>query len=97
VHPGQKFFDMGRTKWPREAYSVLSLIAFAADIANVARFPFLCYTFGGSAFLIPYFTFLVVTAFPLLYMELIIGQFVQQGSISVWKIVPIFKGNLTTF
>jgi len=35
----------------------------------------------------------VLGAVPLLYMELLLGQYHQQGAISLWKIVPVFKGN----
>lgn len=45
-----------------------------------------------GAFLIPYLLMAVLGAIPLLYMELLLGQFHKQGAISLWKIVPIFKG-----
>ena len=62
------------------------------DLANVWRFPYLCYKNGGGAFLIPYTMMLGLGALPLFYMELILGQFHRQGPISVWRISPIFKG-----
>ena len=70
-----------------------SIIGFAVDLANVWRFPYLCYKNGGGAFLIPYIMMLTLGALPLFYMELILGQFHRQGPISVWRISPIFKGN----
>lgn len=69
-----------------------SIIGFAVDLANVWRFPYLCYKNGGGAFLIPYIMMLTLGALPLFYMELILGQFHRQGPISVWRISPIFKG-----
>lgn len=63
------------------------------DLANVWRFPYLCYKNGGGAFLIPYTMMLGLGALPLFYMELILGQFHRQGPISVWRISPIFKGD----
>lgn len=45
-----------------------------------------------GAFLIPYFTMALLGAVPLFYMELLLGQYHREGPISLWKIVPIFKG-----
>ena len=49
---------------------------------------------GGGAFLIPYILMLVLGALPLFYMEVILGQFNRQGPISLWKICPLFKGDI---
>ncbi|XP_063218366.1 sodium-dependent noradrenaline transporter-like isoform X2 [Bacillus rossius redtenbacheri] len=82
----------GRETWGRNADFLLSIIGFAVDLANVWRFPYLCYRNGGGAFLIPYTLMLVFGAVPLFYMELILGQYNRQGPISVWRICPLFKG-----
>ena len=37
---------------------------------------------------------LVLGALPLFYMEVILGQFNRQGPISLWKICPLFKGDI---
>ncbi|XP_044731196.1 sodium-dependent noradrenaline transporter-like [Chrysoperla carnea] len=81
-----------RETWGTNADFLLSIIGFAVDLANVWRFPYLCYKNGGGAFLIPYTLMLVFGAVPLFYMELILGQFNRQGPISVWRICPLFKG-----
>lgn len=81
-----------RETWSSNADFLLSIIGFAVDLANVWRFPYLCYRNGGGAFLIPYTLMLVFGAVPLFYMELILGQFNRQGPISVWRICPFFKG-----
>ncbi|XP_025831651.1 sodium-dependent noradrenaline transporter-like [Agrilus planipennis] len=81
-----------RETWASNADFLLSIIGFAVDLANVWRFPYLCYKNGGGAFLIPYILMLVFGAVPLFYMELILGQFSRQGPISVWRICPLFKG-----
>uniref|UniRef100_A0A8D9ATG9 Transporter n=1 Tax=Cacopsylla melanoneura TaxID=428564 RepID=A0A8D9ATG9_9HEMI len=82
----------GRETWGSNADFLLSIIGFAVDLANVWRFPYLCYKNGGGAFLVPYTLMLVFGAVPLFYMELILGQFNRQGPISVWRICPLFKG-----
>ncbi|XP_054710961.1 sodium-dependent noradrenaline transporter-like [Uloborus diversus] len=84
--------DDGRPTWSKKADFLLSIIGFAVDLANVWRFPYLCYRNGGGVFLIPYVLMLVFGAMPLFYMELALGQYNRQGPISVWKICPLFKG-----
>jgi len=90
--PSKSVEDAHRETWGSNLDFLLSIIGFAVDLANVWRFPYLCYKNGGGAFLIPYIMMLTLGALPLFYMELILGQFHRQGPISVWRISPIFKG-----
>ncbi|KAK6633143.1 hypothetical protein RUM43_012887 [Polyplax serrata] len=93
VVPGNiEIVNDNRETWERRIDFLLSIIGFAVDLANVWRFPYLCYKNGGGAFLIPYTLMMVFGAVPLFYMELILGQYNRQGPISVWRICPLFKG-----
>lgn len=47
----------------------------------------------SGAFLIPYFTFLMLCGMPLFFLELSLGQFSSLSPLSVWRITPLFKGN----
>ncbi|KAL5021739.1 hypothetical protein ScPMuIL_000894 [Solemya velum] len=81
-----------REQWGSKLDFMLAVIGYAVDLANVWRFPYLCYKNGGGAFIIPYFTVLIFGAVPIFFMELSLGQFHREGPINVWKIVPLFKG-----
>ncbi|XP_020296597.1 sodium-dependent dopamine transporter, partial [Pseudomyrmex gracilis] len=82
-----------RETWSGKLDFLLSVIGFAVDLANVWRFPYLCYKNGGGAFLVPYCIMLVVGGIPLFYMELALGQFNRKGAITCWgRLVPLFKG-----
>ncbi|CAD5221262.1 unnamed protein product [Bursaphelenchus xylophilus] len=82
-----------REQWAGKVDFLLSVIGFAVDLANVWRFPYLCFKNGGGAFLIPYTLMLVLAGIPLFYMELALGQYYRKGAISTWgRICPLFKG-----
>ena len=46
----------------------------------------------AASFLIPYVIILVLAGLPLFFLELALGQFSSLGPISVWKLLPLFKG-----
>lgn len=50
----------------------------------------------AGVFLIPYFLMLVFCGIPLFVLETAIGQFCSQGSINVWRAVPIMQGKKPT-
>ncbi|KAL3859350.1 hypothetical protein ACJMK2_009575 [Sinanodonta woodiana] len=81
-----------REDWGHKADFLLAVIGYAVDLSNVWRFPYLCYRNGGGAFIIPYFTVLILGALPIFFMEMSLGQFHREGPVTVWKIVPICKG-----
>jgi len=45
-----------------------------------------------GAFLIPYLIMLLICGIPLFFLELAFGQFSSLGSITMWRVVPMFKG-----
>lgn len=85
--------DKSRLRWNKKLDFLLSIIGFAVDLANIWRFPYLCYKNGGGVFLIPYLAMLIFGGIPLFFLELLIGQYVKKGPLTVWdKICPPLKG-----
>ncbi|VDP61507.1 unnamed protein product [Schistosoma mattheei] len=84
--------DDYREEWNNQCDFFLSVLGYAVDLANVWRFPYVCFTNGGGAFLIPYFIVMVCSATPMFYLELILGQKHRRGAISLWDICPMFRG-----
>ncbi|ELT92205.1 hypothetical protein CAPTEDRAFT_170589 [Capitella teleta] len=81
-----------RETWARKFDFLLACVGFSIGFGNVWRFPFLCYKNGGGAFLIPYLICVVVGGVPLFFLEVAIGQFMAQGGVNAWLIVPLFQG-----
>ncbi|XP_013882035.1 sodium-dependent neutral amino acid transporter B(0)AT1 [Austrofundulus limnaeus] len=82
-----------RPKWDNKAQYILTCVGFCIGIGNVWRFPYLCQTHGGGAFLIPYLILLVLEGMPLLLLEFAIGQRLRKGSVGVWRSInPYLTG-----
>lgn len=48
---------------------------------------------NSGAFLVPYLVYVVTCGIPLLLMELTVGQYTQEGSVTCWrKLCPIAQG-----
>ena len=60
--------------WDNQTTFVLAAIGSAIGLGNIWRFPYICYKFGGGAFLIAYIISLVIAGLPLLLLEFAIGQ-----------------------
>lgn len=84
---------LARQNWSKNVEFLLAAIGYCVGLGNVWRFPYLCYSSGGGAFLVPFFLMLILCAIPLLYMELAVGQYTQNGPVgAIAKLCPLFKG-----
>uniref|UniRef100_A0A2K5Y720 Transporter n=1 Tax=Mandrillus leucophaeus TaxID=9568 RepID=A0A2K5Y720_MANLE len=82
-----------RGQWNSKMEFVLSVAGEIIGLGNVWRFPYLCYKNGGGAFFIPYFIFFFVCGIPVFFLEVALGQYTSQGSVTAWrKICPLFQG-----
>ncbi|XP_071377562.1 sodium-dependent neutral amino acid transporter B(0)AT1-like [Centroberyx affinis] len=82
-----------RPKWDNKAQYILTCVGFCIGLGNVWRFPYLCQSHGGGAFMIPYLILLVLEGTPLLLLEFAIGQRLRKGSVGVWRAInPYLTG-----
>ncbi|XP_048371336.1 sodium-dependent neutral amino acid transporter B(0)AT3-like [Sphaerodactylus townsendi] len=94
VDPPQIQEDDRRPKWDNKLQYILSCVGFAVGLGNVWRFPYLCQTYGGGAFLIPYFIALVFEGIPLFHLELAVGQCLRKGSVGAWTTISPYLGGV---
>lgn len=64
----------------------------SVGLGNIWRFPFTAYENGGGAFLIPYIIVLIIIGKPMYYLEMTLGQFMSGGSVKIWEVNPLMKG-----
>ncbi|XP_030004068.1 sodium-dependent neutral amino acid transporter B(0)AT1-like [Sphaeramia orbicularis] len=82
-----------RPQWDNKAQYLLTCVGFCVGLGNVWRFPYLCQSHGGGAFMIPFLFLLIFEGIPLLYLEFAIGQRLRKGSVAVWTAInPYLAG-----
>ncbi|CAD5222395.1 unnamed protein product [Bursaphelenchus xylophilus] len=81
-----------RGNWSSHMDYYLSVFGLTFALGNLWRFPNQVHIHGGLAYLIPYCVLFIISAIPILFMEMSLGQFVSLGPTSVWKVAPLFKG-----
>ncbi|KAK6324277.1 hypothetical protein J4Q44_G00066160 [Coregonus suidteri] len=82
-----------RPKWDNKTQYMLTCVGFCVGLGNVWRFPYLCQSHGGGAFMIPFLILLVLEGIPLLHLEFAIGQRLRSGSVGVWTAInPYLTG-----
>ncbi len=66
-----------RETWSSQRTFVLAAIGSAIGLGNLWRFPYICYNYGGGAFLIAFVVALITAGIPLLILEFGIGHSTQ--------------------
>lgn len=63
-----------REQWGSKVGFILAAIGSAVGLGNIWRFPYIAYSNGGGAFLIPYFFAIFTAGIPLLILEYSLGH-----------------------
>jgi SNF family Na+-dependent transporter len=74
-----------RARWMSRSTFILAMVGYCVGLGNFWRFPYLCFTWGGALFFIPYFACLLTIGIPVTLMELSLGQKFQRGDIGVFR------------
>ncbi|KAI3379371.1 hypothetical protein SNEBB_005464 [Seison nebaliae] len=81
-----------RPEWNNHLDFIFTCISYGVGLGNVWRFPYLCFTYGGGAFLLIFLLLMIIVGIPINFLELALGQFSSQGPVNVWKLAPLFRG-----
>jgi NSS family neurotransmitter:Na+ symporter len=71
--------EQGREQWGTRVGFLMAAMGSAVGLGNIWRFPYMCYKYGGGAFLIPYFVALFVVGVPLMMLEFGLGHYMKSG------------------
>ncbi|CEM02439.1 unnamed protein product [Vitrella brassicaformis CCMP3155] len=71
--------EEGRDRWASRFAFITAAVGSAVGLGNLWRFPYLCYSYGGGAFFIPFLLALFFLGIPMLTTEFALGQVYQGG------------------
>ena len=79
----------GREQWASRRAFILAAVGSAIGLGNLIRFPYVCASNGGGAFLVAYLVTMVSAGLPLLLVELGVGH-MHRGSapLALFRIHP---------
>lgn len=66
--------EKSREQWGSKMGFILAAVGSAVGLGNIWRFPYVVYSNGGGAFLIPYFIAIFTAGIPLLILEYSMGH-----------------------
>ncbi len=78
--PVPEMLEERRESWESRGAFVLAAIGSAIGLGNLWGFPYKLYTYGGSAFLVPYIIAMFCIGIPMLIMEFSLGHFTQRAA-----------------
>lgn len=72
-------------KWDSTISFLLAMIGSAVGLGNIWRYPYMAYTNGGGAFLLPYIISILIMGIPLLFIDYGIGFKFKAGITKIFK------------
>ncbi|KAH9363278.1 hypothetical protein HPB48_006384 [Haemaphysalis longicornis] len=78
-----------RASWANQYELFLSCLGLSMALGNFWRLPIVISANGGAAFLVVYSVTSVLVGKPVYIMEFFLGQFSSQGSVAIWRCVPV--------
>ncbi|XP_066996592.2 sodium-dependent nutrient amino acid transporter 1 [Anabrus simplex] len=79
-------------RWMPTLASSIAALSLAASFGNIVRLPRIVAYNGGGPFLLAYIGIMIVFGIPLVFLEIGLGQFCQDGTTKLWRAIPLFKG-----
>ncbi|MFA5629385.1 MAG: sodium-dependent transporter [Dehalococcoidales bacterium] len=76
--------EVKRERWSSRSLFIFAAIGSAIGLGNVWRFPYMCYEYGGGAFLFAWIVGLIILGIPWLMMEIGLGKYFQKGAPGVF-------------
>ncbi|MGB4097636.1 MAG: sodium-dependent transporter, partial [Acetomicrobium sp.] len=77
--------EAGREKFLKRRHMIFAAIGSAVGLGNVWRFPYMCYQYGGAAFLVAYIIGIFAIGIPWLLTEFGMGHYFQKGAPGVFN------------
>ncbi|KAK3099300.1 hypothetical protein FSP39_002321 [Pinctada imbricata] len=78
--------------WDRQVEYILACCGFVTNIGCYLQFPQFSVQHGGGVFFMMYLVLVLTCGFPMMYMEMVLGQYARGGPIVAWHVIPWFKG-----
>ncbi len=82
----------GRPYWRDSKQFLVAMTSLAFGWPNFIMFPTLAIKHGSGDFIVAYLIVAAALGWPMVFLELAIGQFCGFGPPKVWGVVPAFKG-----
>jgi len=77
--------EITRERWTSRHYFIFAALGSAIGLGNLWRFPYLCYEYGGGAFLIPWIIGLIVLGIPWMIVEYGMGRYFRSSAPGVFE------------
>ena len=79
--------------WNNPMESLMYFLAHTIGLGNIWRFPSLAAKHGGGTFLFAYVLMVIIIGFPIMFMELALGQYSKSAPLDLYgNMAPLFRG-----